>query len=157
MCMISLLWEFGVFSKNKYNREATKYYFNPEKFKIYENGSIGFGGFIIYMLLDMYVLKYAYINEIIRSSHLPWNLDDFLGDTIRKHYLDHNVISLTPYDGIQIVVNDKHGQLIQVNEFTIKADYPSNYRDLKHKLLLKEKVIKESASLKELWEIATNV
>jgi hypothetical protein len=59
--------------------------------------------------------------------------------------------------GIRIVVNDKDGQLIQVNEFTIKADYPSNYRDLKHKLLLKEKVIKESASLKELWEIATNV
>ena len=42
MCMISLLWEFGVFGKNKYNREATKYYFNPEKFKIYENGLIPF-------------------------------------------------------------------------------------------------------------------
>lgn len=145
-----------MFSKNKYNREATNYYFNPEKFKIYENGSIGFGGFIIFMLREMYVLKYAYINEIIKSSHLPWCLDDFLGDTIRKHYLDHDVISLTPYEGIQIVVNDKDDQLIQVNEYTIKADYSSNYRNLNHKLLLKEKVIKESTSLKELWEIATN-
>lgn len=146
-----------MFEKFNPNKVAKSYYFNPEKFKIYNNDAIGFGGFIIFLHRDMYVQTYNYIKEIIRSSHIPWNLDTFLGDTLLNFYLDNDIISLTPYDGLQIVINDKDSQIINVNEYAIKVDYPSNYRNLKHKLLLKNKVIKESKSIKELFEEVKNV
>ena len=103
-----------------YKKEAEKIYFvNPEKLSIYKNGSIRFGDFMIYRRGSMYVLSFDYENELYSSSHIPWGLDTFFGDTILKVQLKMNTVSETPYDGVQIKISNQNCQFIQINDLKI--------------------------------------
>lgn len=136
-----------------YKKEAEKIYFvNPEKLSIYKNGSIRFGDFMIYRRGSMYVLSFDYDNELYSSSHIPWGLDTFFGDTILKVQLKIDTVSETPYDGVQIKISDQNCQFIQINDLKIKVAYADS--DHIHKLMKDEKVIKESKNLKQLFKEA---
>lgn len=130
-----------------------KLFINPNVFKIYKNNSIGFGGFIISRLQNMFVLKHVYINEVIQSSHLPWCIETkWYGDTVLKNYFKHNIMSYDPYEGLEIYISEENSQIIHVNGYKLKVAYCDSNQI--HQLLKGGDEIKESKSLLELFEEA---
>lgn len=128
-----------------------QYYVNPKQFKIYKNGVIKFGDFRVIRNSSFDVLTYDYTETIISSSHMPFL--NSVHKTFIDLYLKLDIISLTPYGGTEIIINDTHDQKIKINDYTLKLSYASE-RDQVSTLSKNDKIVSKSESLFDLYNIA---